>query len=64
MRAQNAQAAFRHVHNDMTPDQIAELTTTEPKMMFEELLVYIGDSVSDLPSSDSGEDSQMRMGKI
>ena len=42
----------------MTHAEIAGLTSREPEKMFEEMLVTIGDSLSDLASSDHGEDGE------
>jgi len=38
--------------------EIAGLTYREPKETFEEMLVAIGDSLSDLASSDDGKDGE------
>jgi hypothetical protein len=40
----------------MTHAEIVGLTSREPKKTFEEMLVAIRDSLSDLESSDDGED--------
>jgi hypothetical protein len=40
----------------MTLAEIVGLTSREPETTFEEILVAIGDSLSDLASSDDGED--------
>jgi len=42
----------------MTHAEIARLTSREPDKTFEEMLVAIGDSLSDLASSDHGEDGE------
>jgi hypothetical protein len=42
----------------MTHAEIAGLTSREPEKMFEEMLVAIGYSLSDLASSDDGEDGE------
>jgi hypothetical protein len=42
----------------MTQAVIAGLTSREPEKTFEEMLVAIGDCLSDLPSSDDGEDRE------
>ena len=39
--------------------EIARLTSREPEKMFEEMLVAIGDSLSDLASSDDGENREV-----
>jgi hypothetical protein len=44
--------------DNMTHAEIAGLTSTEPHKTFEEMLVAIGDSLSDLASSDHGEDGE------
>jgi len=40
----------------MTHAEIARLTSREPEKTFEEMLVAIGDSLSDLACSDNGDD--------
>jgi len=42
----------------MTHAEITGLTSREPKKTFEEMLVTIGDSLSDLPRSDDGQDGE------
>jgi hypothetical protein len=42
----------------MTQAEIARLTSREPEKKFQEVLVAIGDSLSDLASSDDGEDGE------
>jgi len=42
----------------MTHAEITGLTSREPEKTFEEMLVAIGDSVSNLVSSDHGEDGE------
>ena len=42
----------------MTHAEIAGLTSREPQKTSEEMLVAIGDSLSDLACSDDGEDGE------
>jgi hypothetical protein len=42
----------------MTQAEIARMTSTELKQAFEEMLLAIGESVSDLASSDDAEDGE------
>ena len=55
-RVEDAEAAVQQEQDDMVHTEIAGLTSREPEKMFEEMLVAIGDSLSDLASSDHGED--------
>jgi hypothetical protein len=57
-RVEDAEAAVQQEQDDMTQAEIAGLTSREPEKTFEEMLVAIGDSLSDLASSDDGEDGQ------
>jgi len=57
-RVENAEAAVQQEQDDMTHAEIAGLTSREPQKTFEEMLVAIGDSLSDLASSDDGEDEE------
>ena len=57
-RVQDAEAAVQQEPDDMTQADIAGLTSREPEKTFEEMLVAIGDSPSDLASSDDGEDGE------
>jgi len=54
-RVEDAEAAVQQEQDDMTQAEIAGLTSREPEKTFEEMLVAIGDSLSDLASSDDGE---------
>jgi hypothetical protein len=42
----------------MTHAEFTRLTSREPKKTFEAMLVAIGDRLSDLASSDDGEDGE------
>ena len=42
----------------MTQAEIAGLTSREPEKTFEEMLIAIGDSLSDLASSDNWKDGE------
>jgi hypothetical protein len=57
-RVKDAEAAVQQGQDDMTHAEIAGLTSTEPEKTFEEMLDAIGDSLSDLASSDDGEDGE------
>jgi len=46
----------QHERDDIKHAEIARLTCRDPETMFEEMLVAIGDSLSDLARSDDGED--------
>jgi hypothetical protein len=52
------EVAVQQEQDDMTHPEIAGLTSREPENTVEETLVAIGDSLSDLASSDQGEDGQ------
>jgi hypothetical protein len=58
MRVEDAEAAVQQEQDDMTNAEIAGLTSREPGMTFEEILVAIGDSLSYVASSDNGEDRE------
>jgi len=55
---EDAQAAIQQQQNDMKHAEIVGLMTREPEMKFEEMMVALGDSQSDLSSSDDGEDRE------
>jgi len=57
-RVEDAEAAVQQEQDDMTQAEIAGLTSTQPEETFEEMLVAIGDSLSDLASSDDREDGE------
>ena len=57
-RVGDAEATVQQEQDDMTQAEIAGLTSREPEKTFEEMLVAIGDSLSDLASSDDGEDGE------
>jgi len=57
-RVEDAEAAVQQEQDDMTHAEIAGLTSSEPETTFEEMLVAIGDRLSDLASSDDGEDGE------
>ena len=54
-RVEDAEAVVLQEQDDMTHAEIVGLTFREPEKSFEEMLVAIGDSLSDLASSDDGE---------
>ena len=55
---EDAEAAVHQEQDHMTHAVIAGLTSTEPEKTFEEMLVAIRDSQSNLASSDDGEDGE------
>jgi len=57
-RVEDAEAAVQQEQDNMMHPEIAGLTSREPEKTFEEMLVAIGDSLSDLASSHDGEDAE------
>jgi len=57
-RVADAEAAVEQEQDDMKHSEIAGLMYRGPEKTFEEMLVAIGDSLSDLASSDNGEDGE------
>jgi hypothetical protein len=57
-RVEDAKAALQQEQEDMKHAGIAGLTNREPENTFEEMMVAIGDSVSDLATSDIGDDGE------
>jgi len=57
-RVEDPKAAVQQEQDDMKHAEIAGLTHTEPEKTCEEMLVAIGDSLSDLASSDDGENGE------
>jgi len=55
---EDAEAAVQQEQDDMKHAEIAGLTIREPKKTFEEMMVGIGNILSDLASSDDGEDGE------
>jgi len=55
-RIEDAEAAVEQEQDDMTQAEIAGFTSREPEKTCEEMLVAIRDSLSDLGSSNDGED--------
>jgi len=53
-RVEDREAAIQREQDDMTHAEIVRLTSREPEKTFEEMLVAIGDSLSDLASLDDG----------
>jgi hypothetical protein len=62
-RVDDAEAAVQQEQDDMAHAEIVELTSREPEKTVEEMMAAIGDSLSDLASSDDGEDD-MRMKRL
>jgi hypothetical protein len=59
-RAEEADAAAPHDRDDITHAELTGLTCREPEKTFEEMLVAIGDSLSDLACSNDGEDGEVK----
>jgi len=57
-RVADAEAAVQQQQDDMPHAEIAGLTSREPAKTLEEMLVAIGDNLSDLACSDDGEDGE------
>jgi hypothetical protein len=57
-RVQDAEAVVQQEPDNMAHAEIAELTSREPEKTFDEMMAPIGDSLSDLASSDNGEDAE------
>jgi hypothetical protein len=57
-RVEDAEAAVQQEQDDMTQAEIAGFTSREPQKTYEEMLVAIGDSLSEHASSDDGEDGE------
>jgi hypothetical protein len=57
-RVEDAEAVDQQEQEHMMRAERGGLTSREPEMTFEEMLVTIGDSLSDLASSDTGEDGE------
>jgi hypothetical protein len=57
-QVEDTEAAVQQEQDDMTHADIAGLTSREHEMTFEEIVAAIGDSLSDLASSDDGEDGE------
>jgi hypothetical protein len=68
-RVEDTEAAVQQEQDDMAHTEIAGLTTKEPENMFRNMIAAIGDSLSDLASSDDGEnredeDEETEQGKL
>jgi len=57
-RVEDAEAAVQQEQDDMTHAELAGLKSRKPEQTFEEMLIAIGDSPSDLACSDNGEDGE------
>jgi hypothetical protein len=57
-RVEHAEAAVQQEQDDITHAEIVGLTSRKPEKTIEEILVAIGDSLSDLASSDNGENGE------
>ena len=57
-RVEDAEAAVQQEQDNMAHAEIAGLTPREPEKTFEEMMAAIGDSLSDLASSDDREDRE------
>ena len=58
MRDEDVEAAIEQKQDDMRNAEKAGLTTTKPETTFQEMLNAIRDSLSDLATSDDGEDGE------
>jgi len=57
-RVEDAEAAVQHEQEDMNHAEITGFTNKEPEKSFDEMMVGIGDSLSDLAHPDDGEDGE------
>jgi len=57
-RVEDAEAVVQQEQDDMTHAELVGLMSRTPEKTFEEMLVAIGDSLSDLASSDDGVDGE------
>jgi len=57
-RVEDIEAAVQQEQDDMTHAELTGLTSRKPEKTFEEMLVAIGDSLSDLAGSNDGEDGE------
>jgi len=57
-RVEDTETAIKQEQDDMRNAEKAGLTTTTPETTFEEMVNVIGDSLSNLSSSDDGEDGK------
>jgi hypothetical protein len=55
-RVEDAEAEVEQEQDDMRHAEIAGLTSREPEKTFEKMLIAVGDTLSDLGSSEDGED--------
>jgi len=63
-RVKDSEAAVLQDLDDITHDEFTGLTSRETEMTIEEMVVAIGNSLSDLPSSDDGEDVEDEDGHV
>ena len=57
-RAEDAEAADQQDQDDKRKAENTRCTNREPEMTYQEMMVAIGDSLSDLSSSDDGKDGE------
>jgi len=57
-RVEDAEAAVQQEQDDMTHAELAGLKSRTPEQTFDEMMIAIGDSPSDLACSDNGEDGE------
>jgi len=57
-RVEDAQAAVQHEQDDIVHAEIAGFMSREPEMTFDGMMAAIGDCLSDLATSDNGEDGE------
>jgi len=60
MQVEDAETAIKQKHEDMSNVEKVGLTTREPEKTFEEMLNAIGNSLSDLASSNDEEDEKLK----
>ena len=58
MRLENAETAIEQTPDDISHAEKAGLTTTKPGTTFDDMLNAIGDCLSNLASSNEGEDRE------
>jgi hypothetical protein len=57
-RVQDEETTVQQEQDDMAHAEIAGLTSREPEKTFEQMMAAMGDSLSDLASSDDGDDGE------
>jgi hypothetical protein len=57
-RVEDTTTAIMQKHEDMKSAESGELTSSEPRQMFEDMLDAVGDSLSDLARLDDEKDAE------